>query len=235
MKTLKEFLNIYFSEDSAKYYTFKSGMHDVHKRQNSAIFINETPVDLLFAGDSIIEGFNMQMYFNQFGMLVNRGVGGEKIIDIVNRWDLDVTHLKPKVCFLCGGVNDLDYFNSDNIKAGVTLTIEIFDKFTDSLMPYYQKAIDKCKENGTKLIIGSATPLGVVDIRTDAIIMLNKKIKALCEKNDIPFVDTFSKLTKQDGVTLIDCTNGDMIHLLGTAYNIYAEALMPYLRKAFNK
>lgn len=228
----KQYVNEYFSDDAIKQIG-NGQMRAVYSRQNSCILYNETPIDLLFIGDSITEGFEVQVYFKKFGTVINRGIGGEGVIDMMKRFDYDVINLKPKVCFLCEGVNNIGYFNRTKTEAGETVSIKDMDEFTSSLIPYFKEAIDKCKENNVYLIIGSCLPLGVIDIRTDGIFQLNKKLKALCEKNNIPFVNTFDKLVEKDGKTLIECTNGDLVHLLCHGYNIYAETLMPYLEKAF--
>lgn len=228
----KQYVNEYFSDDAIKQIG-NGQMRAVYNRQNSCLILNNVPVDLLFIGDSITEGFELQVYFKKFGMVINRGIGGEGVIDLIKRFKHDVVNLKPKVCFMCEGVNNIGYTFGQKKQAGETITSEFIDQFTLSLIPYYKQAIDMCRENGIKLIIGSCLPLGIIDERTDAIILLNKRIKELCKENNVEFVDTFSKLTESDGKTLIQCTNGDLLHLLGHGYNIYAETLMPYLEKAF--
>ena len=45
--------------------------------RNSQIFCNKIPVDIVFLGDSITHFWEVEEYFKEYGIVVNRGIGGE--------------------------------------------------------------------------------------------------------------------------------------------------------------
>lgn len=86
---------------------------------------------ILFQGDSITDGnrgrnedlnhihghgyqyiLASEMYADNFDKdieVVNRGISGNRIIDLLSRWDEDCLTLKPTVLSILVGINDLNY------------------------------------------------------------------------------------------------------------------------------
>lgn len=64
--------------------------------RNSQIFCNKIPVDIVFLGDSITHFWEVEEYFKEYGIVVNRGIGGEVAHLAVKRFQADVVQLSPK-------------------------------------------------------------------------------------------------------------------------------------------
>ncbi|MBS7563624.1 SGNH/GDSL hydrolase family protein [Mucilaginibacter sp. Bleaf8] len=89
---------------------------------------------------------NLQIY--------NRGVGGNKVYQLADRWDADCLAFKPNVLSIMVGVNDYWHTLSGNYKG----TIETYR--TD-----YKKLLDRTKQAlpNVKLIIGE--PFAIKDVK----------------------------------------------------------------------
>ena len=58
----------------------------------------------------------------------------------------------------------------------------------------------------------------------------NAKIKKLCQEKNIPFIDIYSLMVDEKGNLKKEYTN-DGLHLMGPAYLIWRDALLPYVNK----
>ena len=74
----------------------------VFRTKNTQIIVNSIPVDILFVGDSITERWETEVYFRNFGTIINRGIGGECVFQLKNRLAEDVLELRPKLCMYGG-------------------------------------------------------------------------------------------------------------------------------------
>lgn len=103
----------------------------------------------LFASGELLNNHpdkNLQIY--------NRGISGDKVFQLADRWDADCLNLKPTVLSILIGVND--YWAI--AKHGYTGTIETYRND-------YIKLLDRTKQAlpDVKLILGE--PFGVLDVK----------------------------------------------------------------------
>ncbi len=203
------------------------------KRRNSQWICNDKEVDVVFIGDSIMEWWEVYAYFNEFGVLVNRGYAGELIKASVNRFIEDVVDLKPKVAVLFEGTNDLSIEHAKAKKKGASEDEMI--AIGNKIAKHHEKIMKMAKKNGLKLIVCSILPYGCKDIRNQMIFSLNAEIKALCEKYGCLYADFHSAIVKEDGLTLQDVHFGDELHPHVSGYDIMAEILRPLLKDALSK
>jgi len=97
-------------------------------------------------GYTLVAGTNILMNHPDKNLqLYNKGISGNKVFQLADRWDADCLALKPTVLSILVGVNDL--FHA--IREGYTGTIETYR--TD-----YKKLLDRTKQAlpDVKLIIG---------------------------------------------------------------------------------
>ncbi len=83
------------------------GMIDYYRDDNAALLASHKPVDIVFLGDSITEGWHdMRPGFFSQGR-INRGIGGQTTPQMLLRMYADVVELKPKAVHIMGGTNDI--------------------------------------------------------------------------------------------------------------------------------
>ncbi len=227
--TIEEFKKIHYPDGKGQ-----SERREIFNCKNSVYMVNEIPVDILFIGSSTTERFEVYPYFHKFGNIVNRGIGGEATPALRKRIELDAINLKPKVCVVSEGLNNLaDLWRYEH--AGNKATEEMKEKILVEFKEDYTEIIQKLKANGIITVIGAVTPIGVVDCRNEMVLRQNEILKELCEKENVTFVDYYSVLVSDDGITMKDLTFGDDLHTHVEGFNMMAELLMPVFEEIFNK
>ncbi len=165
--------------------------------------------DVVFIGDSQIQKFDLTELLGKVN-LVNRGIDGDVTMGVYKRLD-DVIKGKPSKLFIEIGINDIRYFIP-----------------SDTSLKYTDKIIIKTKTRSpqTKIFIIGLLPCSA--IKNELVINYNKKLKQLCDKHNIAFIDSFSKLNEKGSLNAnYDC--GDGLHLNGTGYVTWSSVLKPYL------
>ncbi len=226
---IKEFKKLCYSDNKPR-----SDKREIFNCRNSVYLINEIPVDILFIGSSNTERFEIYPYFNKYGTVVNRGIGGEAAKSLLERFDLDVIALKPKVCVIQEGCNNTaELWRAEH--AGKPVTEEMVNKVLFDFKVDMTEMVKRLKENGIITVLGSVFPIGVKDVRNAVILEENKIIKNLCEEYGAIFVDYYAALVSDDGVTMQDLSVGDALHLHALGYNKIANCLYPVFDKIFGK
>lgn len=230
---IKEFIEKYYPKGFYPNGKPLAKRREEFKRKNSQWLCNGKEIDVVFIGDSIMEWWEVYAYFNEFGVLVNRGYAGEFVKASAKRFVEDVIDLKPKVAVLFEGTNDLSKEFAKAKKNGIPDADMI--AIGNKIAKHHEKIMKTAKENGQKLIVCSILPYGCKDIRNQMIFSLNAEIKALCEKYGCLYADFHSAIVKEDGLTLQDVHFGDELHPHVTGYDIMAKILHPILKKALSK
>ncbi len=79
-------------------------------------------VDNVFLGNSITEGFDLEIYFPGYE-IANRGIVGDHLDGLVERLDNSVLSLKPQKLFLMIGINDIGDRRSDEYLKEMFVTL----------------------------------------------------------------------------------------------------------------
>lgn len=83
------------------------GMVGYYADDNAALLASKTPVDVVFMGDSITEGWlDKRPGFFSRGR-VDRGISGQTTSQMVLRMMSDVVALRPRAVHIMGGTNDI--------------------------------------------------------------------------------------------------------------------------------
>ena len=83
------------------------GMVGYYADDNAELLASKAPVDVVFIGDSVTEGwFDKRPSFFTAGR-VDRGIGGQTSSQMVLRMMSDVVDLKPKIVHIMAGTNDI--------------------------------------------------------------------------------------------------------------------------------
>ncbi len=226
---IKEFKKIHYPDGKGQ-----SERREIFNCKNSVYMVNEIPVDILFIGDSITERWEVYPYFYKFGNIVNRGIGGEATSALRKRIEFDAINLKPKVCVFAEGVNNLaELWRIEH--DGKEISQEMEEKVLSEYKDDITYILKRLKENGIVPIIGSVLPIGVKDCRNQLILRENEFLKELCKRENVSFIDYYSAVVSNDGITMQDLTFGDDLHPHVMGYNKMVELLMPVLETIFYK
>lgn len=202
-------------------------------RANSIIVGNKVEVAVCFIGDSITESFEVNAYFHDLGIVINRGIGFDTLKHTNCRLEADLLQLKPKVgVFMCG-INDIGplwrkYIDGKEIKQ------EDYDETVSEMNLQFDEIFEKCARAKQNMIFCSIMPVGVDDVQNPCVKRVNEHIKDLCKKYSYPYADYYSALVDDNGL-LKDVTFGDLLHPHVDGYNIMAEVLKPILIKSLGE
>lgn len=179
------------------------------------------PNSVIFIGNSITEQGWWSKLFKQ-NNIVNRGIGGDNTLGILNRLP-EILQTKPLKIFLMAGINDITAGRSiDEIAHNIETMVDM----------------SQTSSPGTKLYIQSVLPVNDSCLayeglkgKNSEVVKLNRKLRALCEQKNIIFIDIAPLLSDEKGSLRATLTK-DGIHLHPEAYVIWTNYLkkMEYLR-----
>jgi lysophospholipase L1-like esterase len=171
---------------------------------------------VVFLGDSITEGWRLNEYFPGRD-LVNRGIGGQIVGEMLGRVEADVIALKPGAMLLLGGAND--------IARGVPLDI----------VENNLKAIaELAHSHGIKPMLASVLPVSgemALDHPSETILALNQWIANLCRERGYIYVDYFSAMTDPSGRLRADLSD-DGLHPNSLGYRVMSPIALAAIDKA---
>ena len=153
--------------------------------------LTSDPIELLFMGDSITEGwpqFRPEIFQNN--PFVGRGIGGQTTPQMLLRFRQDVIALQPKKVILLAGINDI----AEN--TGPTRLDQIMDNI--------KSMAEIAKANSVEMILCSVLPANSFPWRpeivpTQKVIDLNKKIQAYAKKQGLVYVDYYTPMVDRQG------------------------------------
>lgn len=169
-------------------------------------------VDVAFIGDSLTDGYDLEKHYPEY-VIANRGIGGDTTFDVEGRLKTSLYDLKPKVCVMLIGGNNLK---------------TMFDNYENILLGL--------KENlpETKIVLVSLTAMGQKwgAEKNEIAALNNVKIKILAEKYGFDFVDLFTPL--------YDITIGEIYaeytidgaHQTEKGYEVFTATIKPAIEKA---
>ena len=185
--------------------------------------IKEQDENIVFFGDSITEGYNVKEFFEEYNV-VNSGISGNKTEDLINRIESDLYDYNPSLVIIQIGTNDL----RENIK----------DK---DIIKNIKTIIKEIKKNRKKanILIESIYPLNRdmdkeywSDINPEYnnkhITIVNKKLKELCKKEHIKYIDIYSSLLDKNS-NLKEIYSKEGLHLNDLGYYKVTKIIRKYL------
>lgn len=198
------------------------GMVGYYSDDNAALIASKAPVDVVFMGDSITEGwFDKRPGFFSRGR-IDRGISGQTTSQMVLRMMSDVVSLRPRVVHIMGGTNDIAgntgpmpaQMSEDNVRA----------------------MADIAERQGIKVLIASVPPAGkfpwAPDVETrNSIAELNRRLKRLARQTGATFVDYHPALDDGTGAMKPGLAV-DGVHPTEAGYDAMATIVDPVLRRA---
>lgn len=182
--------------------------------------------NIVFLGDSITERYNLEEYYGKKINVVNSGVGGNTTDDIISNMTKRLYQYNPTKVFLLVGINNIiQGQDTDDIYSDIVKIInEIKQKRKN--INIYVESIYPTNETNDEKIFGEYVNSGF----NEKIKIINYKLKRYCKKNNITYIDVYSKLIDSNEQLNISFTL-DGIHLNQKGYEVVTNTLSSYIKK----
>ncbi len=174
-------------------------------------------IDLLFVGDSITLGWNVNTVWQRsYGPrnAANFGIGGDRTQHVL--WRIqngELDGIEPKVTVLMIGTNNLHDDTPDEIALGIkTIVAELRIRLPKTQV----------------LLLGVFPRSRKPDAARDRIKTINEKIGRLDDGSHVRYLDIGKAFMNADG-TISPEVMPDFLHLSTRGYRIWAEAMEPAL------
>lgn len=186
-------------------------------------------VKIVMLGNSLTHGVDWNMLLGR-NDVAEMGIVSDIVSGFYNRLYY-VTKIKPQVCFILGGLNDIYQW------------IPVKQIFED-----YKKVVERLQRNGITVVIQSTLYAGSewgkdwieknnpglnhVEVnaeRNTQVDLLNSMLKEYAEENNIEFIDLNSKMSR--GNFLRSELTYDGVHLTAAGYKIWGSEVEQVLKK----
>lgn len=174
------------------------------------------PGGVLFIGSSSIKGWRtLKEDFPEVNT-INRGFGGSQISDSVRYARRIVLPYKPRIIVLYAGENDL---------SGGKTPQQVFEDYRSFVRLVHAHLPQ------TRIVFISLKPSGRLWHLEGQIVETNRLIqKHAATSRRLDFVDIHDRMLGEDGKPLPELYQPDELHMTPAGFQIWAEALRPYLR-----
>ena len=155
--------------------------------------------------------------------LVGRGISGQVSSQMLVRFRQDVINLHPQCVVIMCGINDIA-LNQGKISI-------------DNIMGNIISMVELAKANKIKPYLCSVTPAKNIGWRPEVkdtpeqIVALNKLIINYAKEHKITYIDYYSALLADDGVSMIKEYTGDGLHPNLAGYKVMEDILLNALKK----
>ena len=181
-------------------------------------------VKVVFLGNSITDNWaRMRPDFFSGNSFVGRVISGQTSSQFLVRFRQDVVGLSPSAVIINAGTNDVAEntgpYNEDVTFGNIQSMVEI------------------ARANNIKVILSTVLPtseFGWNKAITDApqkIAGLNKRLRKYAADNKIPFVDYFTPLVADDGISLNPAYTTDGVHPTDAGYVVMEQTVLPIIKK----
>lgn len=168
--------------------------------------------DIVFLGNSITAGGNWAELLGR-ERVVNRGIGGDNTVGMLHRLSF-VVRLRPKLCFIMAGINDL-----------------YADAPVDRVFRNYQMIVDSLVREGITPVIQSTLHVHPrwkrAEVKNLEVAALNVLLKQLARSGGWEYIDINAVLS-EDGILKEEFTT-DGVHLTPAAYERWRDLLEPVI------
>lgn len=196
--------------------------------KNQTIVQKETPVDVLFIGDSITQMWELPAYFHESGLrIINRGIGGDRTWSLLHRFRADAVQLKPRLTVLMDGINDAWDLEYDNWKQESGRPL---DEILNEALGNMEKVVQISQEAGMDLVLCSILPTCMnwtnrERDRQEYARLYNEGLRKLAAGMQIRFVDYYPEFVDEDGYSMRRELTTEGIHPNVFGYDIMAALL----------
>lgn len=194
---------------------------DVYYARRATLF-DQLPVyssDIIMLGNSLTDGAEWNELFDNCHVK-NRGIVGDIIPGFMERME-PILKGQPRKIFIMGGINDISHkVSADSVASAMNEMLTLIQTrcpntqiYVESILPFNNEVRLWKSLQGLEPVVPEA----------------NAKLKELCESKNIPFIDLYSLMVDEKGNLKAEYTN-DGLHLMGPAYLVWRDALLPYIK-----
>ena len=167
---------------------------------------------VLLIGDSITEGLVLPQVCGL--PVINAGIGGAGVSAFVTRVNKMISITKPRIVVVALGVNDA-HGDPNFVDSIVSEWIKIYSEIVHLIKARQAEPVLM-----TILPVEDGKALGKGYFNSSQILMMNKKIIELAEKNNVVAIDSFANLASDDGLAYSGATI-DGVHLTRSSYDVW--------------
>lgn len=186
-------------------------------------------VKIVMLGNSLTHGVDWNMLLGR-NDVAEMGIVSDIISGFYNRLYY-VTKIKPQVCFILGGLNDIyQWIPVQQIFEDYTKVVERLQR--NGITVVIQSTLYAGREWGKEWIEKNNPKLNHVEVnaeRNTQVDLLNSMLKEYAEKNNIEFIDLNSKMSR--GNFLRSELTYDGAHLTAAGYKIWGSEVEQVLKK----
>lgn len=195
---------------------------DVYYARRATLF-DLLPVyssDIIMLGNSLTDGAEWNELFDNCHVK-NRGIVGDIIPGFFERLE-PILKGQPRKIFIMGGVNDISHgVSGDSIVSAMTQVVTTIQARCPKTEIYVQSMLPFNNDVRLwKLLKG----------REQVVVDGNKGLESMCQRLGVTFINLYPLFVGENGKMKPEYTN-DGLHLMGGAYLIWRDALLPYIRK----
>lgn len=195
---------------------------DVYYARRATLF-DLLPVyssDIIMLGNSLTDGAEWNELFDNCHVK-NRGIVGDIIPGFFERLE-PILKGQPRKIFIMGGVNDISHgVSADSIVSAMTQVVTTIQARCPKTEIYVQSMFPFNNDVRLwKLLKG----------REQVVVDGNKGLESMCQRLGVTFINLYPLFVGENGKMKPEYTN-DGLHLMGGAYLIWRDALLPYIRK----
>ena len=176
--------------------------------------------DIIMLGNSLTDGAEWNELFDNCHVK-NRGIVGDIIPGFFERLE-PILKGQPRKIFIMGGVNDISHgVSADSIVSAMTQVVTTIQARCPKTEIYVQSMLPFNNDVRLwKLLKG----------REQVVVDGNKGLESMCQRLGVTFINLYPLFVGENGKMKPEYTN-DGLHLMGGAYLIWRDALLPYIRK----
>ena len=199
-------------------------LFDIYKyNTKECLEINEiVNKNYVFLGDSITDFYDFDNYFDNKYSIVNSGMNGNRVDDILKNMNDRVYRYNPSDVVILIGINDILYKNSSTDE--VTKKIEKLTKQIKKHNPYCNIYIQSIYPTNDKWKKEHNDSVPDESILKEKILKINKNIKKYCKENKITYINVHDSLVNKDGYLDNKYTN-DGLHPNEKGYEIITKII----------
>ena len=182
--------------------------------------------NIVFLGDSITDWCPFEGLYEDYIPIVNSGKAGYRTFELLPELEDLVYKYNPTKVFILIGTNDL------NTHTGKKQLVDNIEKMIKRI----KKHRPKCKIYIQSIYPVNRTDDGRIDLEkvskreNTEIKNVNKKIRELCKKHNVTYINVFKHLTDEQGNLAIKYTK-DGLHLNDLGYLKVTTVLTPYVEE----
>lgn len=195
------------------------------KARQYALFRDFTEKErIIFLGDSLTEFYRIEEFFHTYNPY-NRGIAGDKTMDVLERLETNVIDLKPSKVFLQIGTNDLAGLKKASKEAVIENIKKILRRLQEALprAELYFLSLYPINKKAKFFSIFFVLSRNNKDIKA-----INEQIETFCKTNNISYIDVYSHLLDEKGNLNKNYTI-EGLHLNFEGYKKITGILRPYL------